>query len=66
MEEPQVVILPRRRGRPKQAATLSSVSTRVPTQVHDQLVAIADYRGQSVSAVLRAFVTIHVRNFRTK
>jgi hypothetical protein len=64
MTEPQLFTLTRRpRGRPKKAETqvLSSVSTRLLPVEHDGLVKLAEARGVSVSAVIRALIRVGQR-----
>ena len=47
----------RPRGRPRQPETYSSMSTWVPTTLHDQLIQVARRRGQSVSETVRRLLT---------
>jgi len=51
----------RKRGRPRSAEPLSSLSTRIPPQQHEQLASIARKNGESVSKILRnvVFLFLH-------
>lgn len=51
---------PRRGGRPRVTEPRSTVCTWVPAKTHDRLITLAKQRGVSVSAVVRALVTVRL------
>jgi len=55
------IITHRKRGRPRSAEPLSSLSTRIPPQQHERLASIARKNGQSVSECIRnvVFLFLH-------
>jgi predicted DNA-binding ribbon-helix-helix protein len=50
----------RRRGRPRVPDPGSAVSTRLPTSIYDRLIALANRREVSVSALIRKMVIVQV------
>lgn len=50
----------RRRGRPRVADPVSPVSTRLPTPTYDRLIALANRREVSVSALIRQIVILQL------
>jgi len=50
------VITHRKRGRPRSAEPLSSLSTRIPPQQHERLASIARRQDKSVSELIRGVV----------
>jgi hypothetical protein len=50
----------RKRGRPRCEPT-EPVMTRLPLPLYDQIVKTANRRGESVSSVVRALLTLRVR-----
>lgn len=49
------------RGRPRAAAPLSSVGTRLPQPYHDRLIQMANMQEKSVSALVRDLLTTNLR-----
>lgn len=53
MDEPSLVILDRRRGRPRADEPKTSISAWIPTQEYDRLVRTAQQQEKSLSALVR-------------
>lgn len=51
----------RRPGRPRLDQPLSTVSTRLPPQVHDELIKLANHQEESVSETLRQLLILRLR-----
>ena len=50
----------RRRGRPRVEQPLSAISTRMPTNLHDKLVVLANKHEVSVSALVRQMLMLQL------
>lgn len=60
-EDSLVIAGPRRRGRPRVEEPRASVSTWIPSRLHDELAKQALRHGVSVSAIVRLCVTMQLR-----
>lgn len=56
MSEPQPIPLRRKAGRPRVQTPRTAVSTWIAAPDHDRLIRIANARGVSVSALVRAVI----------
>jgi len=61
MSEPSLLIVGRRRGRPRVEEPRSSVSTWLPVSVHDRLISIASAREISISELVRESIVITIQ-----
>ena len=61
MKEPTLLIVERRRGRPRASEPRSSVSTWLPVSVHDRLISIASAREISISELVRESIVITIQ-----
>ena len=55
-DEAQVPTPRNKGGRPRSPASKTTISTWIPVSVHDQLIQLANRRGESVSHVVRMMV----------